>query len=189
MNLTRELLLVGDEQRPALADSHLVQSLGAEWTREPNRVPGWGSSNTGLVQICVAVRGELCYPFVCAWAGVLLAWTSLAINVSLRKRTLSFIVRMDLQESSLCCTEDLGAWISLMEILNDKNKKCIRPSTGLAAVTHTCFIIHINPGRERIWHRNPFICYLPSNEVGVISFYKLRPFRSRTDMLAGEKEG
>lgn len=86
--LTRELLLVGAEQCPALADSRLVQSLGAEWTREPKLVPGQGSSNTGLVQICAAVRGEPCYPFVCVWAGVLLAWTSLAINVSLRKRTL-----------------------------------------------------------------------------------------------------
>lgn len=55
---------MGKERCLALADSHSAQSLGAEWTREPKSVPGQGSSNTGLVQICVAVRGELCYRFV-----------------------------------------------------------------------------------------------------------------------------
>lgn len=63
-----ELFLVGKEQCLALADSHSAQSLGAERTREPKPVPGQGFSNTGLVQICAAVTGELCYWFVCAWS-------------------------------------------------------------------------------------------------------------------------
>lgn len=41
------------------------KALGAEWAWEPKTVPRWGSPNTLFVQIRVAVRGELCYLFVC----------------------------------------------------------------------------------------------------------------------------
>lgn len=58
-------VLVGNEHCPALADGHLEQSLRAGWTREPKTVPGQGSSNTGLVQIHAAVRGELLLVWLC----------------------------------------------------------------------------------------------------------------------------
>lgn len=66
---------------------------------------------------------------------------------------------------------------------NDNNEKCIRQSTGLARVTCTCFTINSDPKEKIIRFKHLLMCYLPSSEVGVISFSKLRPFGNRTAVV------
>lgn len=49
----------------------------------------------------------------------------------------------------LCCTEDLGTQIYLIKIIDYNNKKCIRPSTGLARLPiHALLFLLTQKGKE-----------------------------------------